>query len=213
MAHNDELKELDDLKIQFGYLNEKLEKHSIVKEKMLSEIIGARLNRMERWYRNRFAIYLISPILAVNFIKMDFHWGFTALFVAICIAQFLLDHKCYQTLNPKELAALPMTKASESVAQHRYWRAIADKAMILPLIVLAGWAVMITYLSNRPPRYSTIQRRLPGLLLTAFFSIIIESMKCKTNLDLYVYPISVESIVCCMTYSYVLPPPPKKKLK
>ena len=46
MAHNDEFKDLDDLKIQFGYLNEKLEKHSIVKEKMLSEIIGARLNRM-----------------------------------------------------------------------------------------------------------------------------------------------------------------------
>ena len=143
MAHNDELKELDDLKIQFGYLNEKLEKHSIVKEKMLSEIIGARLNRMERWYRNRFAIYLISPILAVNFIKMDFHWGFIALFIAITLAGLLLDIKCYRTLNPKELPILPMTQASENVAKYKYWRAIADKVMILPLVLLLVWTALI----------------------------------------------------------------------
>ena len=143
MAHNDELKELDDLKIQFGYLNEKLEKHSIVKEKMLSEIIGARLNRMERWYRNRFAIYLISPILAVNFIKMDFHWGFITLFIAITLAGLLLDIKCYRTLNPKELPILPMTQASENVAKYKYWRAIADKVMILPLVLLLVWTALI----------------------------------------------------------------------
>ena len=143
MAHNDELKELDDLKIQFGYLNEKLEKHSIVKEKMLSEIIGARLNRMERWYRNRFAIYLISPILAVNFIKMDFHWGFIALFIAITLAGLLLDIKCYRTLNPKELPILPMTQASENVAKYKYWRTIADRVMILPLVLLLVWTALI----------------------------------------------------------------------
>ena len=143
MAHNDEFKDLDDLKIQFGYLNEKLEKHSIVKEKMLSEIIGARLNRMERWYRNRFAIYLISPILAVNFIKMDFHWGFIALFMAITLVGLVLDIKCYRTLNPKELATLPMTQASENVAKHKYWRVMTDRIMIFPLILLIGWTAMI----------------------------------------------------------------------
>ena len=94
MAHNEEIKELDELKIQFGYINEKLEKHSVIQERMLSQVIGARLNRMERWYRNRFAIYLISPILAGNFIKMDFHWGFTTLFAIIALAGLLLDIKC-----------------------------------------------------------------------------------------------------------------------
>ena len=45
-----------------------------------------------------------------------------------------------------------MTKASKNVAQHSYWRAIADKAMIVPLIVLAGWTVMIAadYSMNLP---------------------------------------------------------------
>lgn len=74
---------------------------------------------------------------------------------------------------------------------------------------------LILWSSNKPSgiRYSIIFQRLPGLLLTAFFSIIIESMKCKTNLDLYVYPISVESMVCCMTYSDVIPPPKKTKIE
>ena len=45
-----------------------------------------------------------------------------------------------------------MTKASECVAQYRYWRAIADKAMSIPLIILAGWTVMIAagYTLNLP---------------------------------------------------------------
>ena len=139
---------LDALREQFGYINEKLNKQSLINEKMMSETIRTKINRTEQWYRQRFLIYALCPV-GVN---MGFHWGFTALFVAICIAQFLLDRKCYQTLNPKELAALPMTKASENVTQHRYWRAIADKAMILPLIILAGWTVMIAagYTMNLP---------------------------------------------------------------
>ena len=95
----------------------------------------------------------------MNISRLKHHWGFTALFVAICIAQFLLDRKCYQTLNPKEFASLPVTKASECVAQHKYWRAIADKAMIIPLIVLAGWTVMIA---------ADYSMNLPIIAITAF---------------------------------------------
>lgn len=152
MAHNDALMELESLREQYGYINEKLNKQSLINEKMISETIRTKINRTEQWYRQRFLIYALCPVGVVGFVNMGFHWGFTALFVAICIAQFLLDRKCYQTLNPKELAALPVTKASENVAQHRYWRAIADKAMSIPLIILAGWTVMIAagYTLNLP---------------------------------------------------------------
>lgn len=143
MAHNDALMELESLREQYGYINEKLNKQSLINEKMMSEAIRTKINRTEQWYRQRFLIYALCPVGVVGFVNMGFHWGFTALFIAICIAQFLLDRKCYQTLNPKDLAELPMTKASENVARHRYWRAIADKVMILPLIILAGWTVMI----------------------------------------------------------------------
>ena len=142
MAHNEGLMELDALREQFGYINEKLDKQSLISEKMMSETIRTKINRTEQWYRQRFLIYALCPVGIVSFVNMRFHWGYIALFVAICIAQFLLDRKCYKTLNPKELAILPVSKASENVAQHGYWRAIADKAMILPLIILAGWTAI-----------------------------------------------------------------------
>ena len=152
MAHNDALMELESLREQYGYINEKLNKQSLINEKMMSETIRTKINRTEQWYRQRFLIYALCPVGIMSFVNMGFHWGYIALFVAICIAQFLLDRKCYKTLNPKELAILPVTKASENVAQHGYWRAIADKAMIVPLIVLAGWTVMIAadYSMNLP---------------------------------------------------------------
>ena len=159
MAHNEGLMELDALREQFGYINEKLDKQSLINEKMMSEAIRTKIGRTEQWYRQRFLIYALCPVGVVSFVNMGFHWGFIALFVAICIAQFLLDRKCYKALNPKELAILPVTKASENVAQHRYWRAIADKAMIVPLIVLAGWTVMIA---------ADYSMNLPIIAITAF---------------------------------------------
>lgn len=102
MAHNDALMELESLREQYGYINEKLNKQSLINEKMMSETIRTKINRTEQWYRQRFLIYALCPVGVVGFVNMGFHWGFTA---------------------------LPMTEASESMVHHRYWRAIADKVM------------------------------------------------------------------------------------
>ena len=39
MTHNEGLMELDALREQFGYINEKLDKQSLINEKMMSETI------------------------------------------------------------------------------------------------------------------------------------------------------------------------------
>ncbi len=163
MAHNEGLMELEALKEQFGYINEKLDKQSLINEKMISETIRTKINRTEQWYKQRFYIYALCPVGLVSFINMGFHWGFIALFIAVSIAQLLLDLKCYKTLNPKELATLPMTKASENVAQHGYWRTIADKSIILPLIILAGWTVIIA---------ADYSMNLPIITITAFTIVL-----------------------------------------
>ena len=163
MAHNEGLMELEALKEQFGYINEKLDKQSLINEKIISGTIRTKINRTEQWYKQRFLIYALCPVGVVSFINMGFHWGFTALFVAICVAQFLLDRKCYKILNPKELAILPVAQASENVAQHGYWRAIADKAMIVPLIILAGWTVMIA---------ANYSMNLPIIAITVFMIVL-----------------------------------------
>ena len=152
MSHNEGLMELEALKQQFGLINEKLEKQSLINEKMVSETVRVKIGRMERWYRQRFSIYALAPVPVVTFINMGFHWGFTALFIAISVAQFLLDLKCYRILNPKELDSLSMAQASENVTKHRYWRALADKVMIIPLAILAIWTVLTAsgYTMNIP---------------------------------------------------------------
>ena len=152
MSHNEGLMELEALKQQFGLINEKLEKQSLINEKMVSETVRVKIGRMERWYRQRFSIYALAPVPVVTFINMGFHWGFTALFIAISVAQFLLDLKCYRILNPMELDTLSMTQASENVTRHRYWRSLADKVMIIPLAILAVWTVLTAsgYTMNIP---------------------------------------------------------------
>ena len=166
MSHNEGLMELEALKQQFGLINEKLEKQSLINEKMVSETVRVKIDRTERWYRQRFSIYALAPVPLVTFINMGFHCGFTALFVAICVAQFLLDLKCYRILNPKELDSLSMTQASENVIQHRYWRALADKVMIVPLALLAVWTVLSAsgYTMNIPIITITAAMILGGVI-------------------------------------------------
>ena len=95
MAHNDALMELESLREQYGYINEKLNKQSLINEKMMSETIRTKINRTEQWYRQRFLMYALCPVGVVGFVNMGFHWGFTALFVAICIAQY----PCWATFS------------------------------------------------------------------------------------------------------------------
>ena len=45
MAHNDALMELESLREQYGYINEKLNKQSLINEKMISETIRTKINR------------------------------------------------------------------------------------------------------------------------------------------------------------------------
>ena len=166
MSQNEDLVELEALKQQFGLINEKLEKQSLINEKMVSETIRIKIGRMERWYRNRFSIYALAPVPVATFINMGFHWGFTALFVAISVAQFLLDLKCYRILNPKKLASLSMTQASENVTKHRYWRTLADKVIIVPLPILAVWTVLTAsgYTMNIPIITVTAAMILGGVI-------------------------------------------------
>ena len=68
MAHNEGLMELDALREQFGYINEKLDKQSLISEKMMSETIRTKINRTEQWYRQRFLIYALCPVGIVSFV-------------------------------------------------------------------------------------------------------------------------------------------------
>lgn len=71
MAHNEALMELESLREQYGYINEKLNKQSLINEKMMSETIRTKINRTEQWYRQRFLIYALCPVGVVGFVNRD----------------------------------------------------------------------------------------------------------------------------------------------
>ena len=107
MAHNDALMELDALREQFGYINEKLDKQSLISEKMISETIRTKINRTEQWYRQRFLIYALCPVGIVSFVNMGFHWGY----IALCDAYG--NEQCYSTLLMMKILLKKKTASSQ----------------------------------------------------------------------------------------------------
>ena len=66
-----DFKELEDLKQQFVLLDEKLDKQRIISEEIVGEAIKEKLSHIERWYRKRFSVSLVSaPIVGIVFLVM-----------------------------------------------------------------------------------------------------------------------------------------------
>ena len=66
-----DFKELEDLKQQFALLDEKLDKQRIISEEIVGEAIKEKLSHIERWYRKRFSVSLVSaPIVGIVFLVM-----------------------------------------------------------------------------------------------------------------------------------------------
>ena len=141
--------ELQELKNQFNLLNEKLEKQRIINEEVIQESMKEKLSYIERWYRNQFQKNTIAaPIVAIIFMILYIyngfgHWGFSVLILLICILQHFLYKKCYQALDIKNLPYLNMTQATENIIKHKQLHSLANKILILPLIVLIVWTILI----------------------------------------------------------------------
>ena len=136
--------ELQELKNQFSLLNEKLEKQRIINEELIQESMKEKLSYIERWYMNQFYKNTIAaPIVGIVFMIGFGYWGFSALILTICILQYFLYKRCYLALDIKNLPYLNMTQATENIIKHKQLYNIANKILILPLIVLIVWTILI----------------------------------------------------------------------
>ncbi len=136
--------ELQILKEQFSVFSQKLEKQAIINEDMLKKAMTRKLSFVERDYRKIMLICLIAvPILTMQFILMDFHWGFILLMDCIALAEFYLNKRCYQVLIPRQLLGLSMTEATERVTRYKQLRLQAHKILAIPTVVLVVWTVLI----------------------------------------------------------------------
>lgn len=141
--------ELQELKHQFGLLNEKLEKQRIVNEEIIKESMKEKLSYIEKWYQYRLRVCgiagpMVSFIFMARYINEGFgHWGFYILILALSLLELYLDRKSYRALDIQNLPNLSMTQATENVAKHKQFRSMTNKVLALPLIVLIVWTILI----------------------------------------------------------------------
>ena len=144
-----DFKELEDLKQQFVFLDEKLEKQRIISEEIICEAIKEKLSYIEKWYRNRFKVSLLSaPIVGIVFLCMYIgkgagYWGFGLFIFAVGILEYLLNSRCYKALNINQLSSMSMTEAQERVINHKRLRSFTDKVLVIPYIALIAWTILV----------------------------------------------------------------------
>lgn len=144
-----EFKELEELKQQFNLLDEKLEKQRIINEEIIGETIKEKLSHIEKWYRNRFKVSLVSaPIVGITFLIMYVdkgvgYWGFGMFILAVGAFEYLLNRRCYKALDIKQLPSMSMTEAQERIVNHKRLRSFTDKVLALPYIALIAWTILV----------------------------------------------------------------------
>ena len=142
-------KELEDLKQQFALLDEKLDKQRIISEEIVGEAIKEKLSHIERWYRKRFSVSLVSaPIVGIVFLVMYLgkgagYWGFGLFILAVGALEYLLNRRCYKALDIKQLPSMSMTEAQERIVNHKRLRSFTDKVLALPYIALIAWTILV----------------------------------------------------------------------
>ena len=144
-----DFKELEELKQQFVFLDEKLEKQRIISEEIIGEAIKEKLSYIEKWYKNRFKVSLVSaPIVGIVFLCMYIgkgagYWGFGLFILAVGVLEYLLNRRCYKVLNIKQLPSMSMTEAQERIVNHKRLRSFTDKVLALPYIALIAWTILV----------------------------------------------------------------------
>ena len=144
-----EFKEFEELKQQFNLLDEKLEKQRIINEEIIGETIKEKLSHIERWYRKRFSVSLVSaPIVGIVFLVMYVgkgvgYWGFGMFILAVGAFEYLLNRRCYKALDIKQLPSMSLTEAQERIVNHKRLRSFTDKLLTLPYIALIAWTILV----------------------------------------------------------------------
>ena len=144
-----DFKELEELKQQFVFLDEKLEKQRIISEEIIGEAIKEKLSYIEKWYKNRFKVSLVSaPIVGIIFLCMYIgkgagYWGFGLFILAVGVLEYLLNRRCYKALNINQLSLMSMTEAHERIVNHKRLRSFTDKVLAIPYIALIAWTILV----------------------------------------------------------------------
>lgn len=143
-----DMADFQELKSQFGLLHKTLEHQRIVTDELLQGSMKAKMNSVERWYKQRMLLSgVAAPVVAVVFLARNYDmgvasWGFGLLVLLVGLLELTLTFSEYRTLDMAHLPTKSMTEATEQVCRHRKMIARNQFILAVPLVVIVVWTVL-----------------------------------------------------------------------
>ena len=161
--------DFEELKNQYCFLNEKLEKQRIINEEMIQESMKEKLSYIEKWYKKQFLVCtiacpIISTIFMIQYMNKGFgYWGFSIFVLVLALVELYWNRICYKALDIKNLSNLNMIQATEKIIKHKQLRTMRNKFFIIPFIILIIWTFLVA---------SEFSWNLPVFILLVFMLCI-----------------------------------------
>lgn len=129
--------ELQELKVQFNLMSEKLEKQAIINESLIKESMKRKISYVERFYKWYFvALVVVIPLLTAILLYKNAHWGLVVFTLAALLVESVLYFRGYRTLNSKELMVMGFVDAMERVSLFKKRFSLVTKIMMIPALII-----------------------------------------------------------------------------
>ncbi len=129
--------ELQELKVQFNLISEKLEKQAIINESLIKESMKRKISYVERFYKWYFAaLVVVIPLFTAILLCKNAHWGFVVFALAALLVESMLYFRGYRTLNSKELMVMGFVDAMERVSLFKKRFSLVTKIMMIPSLII-----------------------------------------------------------------------------
>ena len=133
--------ELEEMRAQLATLNEKLEKESIVDERLVSEATKKHVSVLQR--------KLIGRIVIITLWAAYFYWRLElGIFLLLCVGLLIISIYMYCVVRHGNSASLPVTEYARQLRKALKIYKIGNRLMwILTIILILAWGTYVLVLN------------------------------------------------------------------
>ena len=133
--------ELEEMRAQLATLNEKLEKESIVDERLVSEASKKHVSELQR--------KLIGRIVIITLWAAYFYWRLElGIFLLLCVGLLIISIYMYCVVRHGNSASLPVTEYARQLRKALKIYKIGNRLMwILTIILILAWGTYVLVLN------------------------------------------------------------------
>ena len=133
--------ELEEMRAQLATLNEKLEKESIVDERLVSEATKKHVSELQR--------KLIGRIVIITLWAAYFYWRLElGIFLLLCVGLLIISIYMYCVVRHGNSASLPVTEYARQLRKALKIYKIGNRLMwILTIILILAWGTYVLVLN------------------------------------------------------------------